>query len=473
MKVLLVNPPPYQIVEPYYDTPDFPRTGIAYLAGHLRAQGVDVHVLDCKFDRLDYDAGLDFVKSLRPDVVGLGAYTNEIKPAAEFATRVKALDPSIQTIIGGVHVTALPEQTLREFPEFDYGVIGEGEETLHALLTALEEKATLEGIRGVSFLDESGSYQFGGTRTPVADQDTLAWPAWDMFRPAKEYFLHSSRGCPFACSFCMNPNGRLVRPRTPENVLGEIEWLLEKVAPGKLKEIIFGDEIFTVTRDRVMDICQGLIDRKYNERFTWWCQTHVRTVDPELVTRMKQSGCRLVGLGIESGDEAQLKSIGKGTSIQVIRDAVKVMKDADLDFMTFFILGQPNETIESAKNTIKLAVELNPSMPIFGLMVPYPGTKIAEMVERGEGGYIRISYDWNDYNKQFGNAVEFENISRKQLERLQLFGYVKVFLFNLRLIDLAKFMWQYRSEGVAIVKKHLRMIVRDTWIYTPFRPKST
>jgi len=85
VKVLLVNPPPYQIVEPYYDTPEYPRTGIAYLAGHLRAMGVDVHVLDCKYDRLDCDAGMEFVKALRPELVGLGAFTNEVKPAAEFA----------------------------------------------------------------------------------------------------------------------------------------------------------------------------------------------------------------------------------------------------------------------------------------------------------------------------------------------------------------------------------------------------
>jgi len=386
---------------------------------------------------------------------------------------VKDFDASIHTVLGGVHLTALPEQTLREFPEFDYGVLGEGEESLHALVTALTEKAGPEGIEGVAFLSEDGRYQFGGERPPVADQDTLAWPAWDLFRPAEEYILHSSRGCPFACSFCMNPNGRVVRPRTPENVLGEIEWLLESVAPGKMKSILFGDEIFTINRERVMAISQGLIDRKINQRISWWCQTHVRTVDPELVTRMKQAGCRVVGLGIESGDEAQLKRMGKGTNPQVIRDAVKVMKDANLDFMTFFILGQPNETIDSAKNTIDLAVQLNPSVPIFGVMVPYPGTAIAKMVERGEGGYVQLSKDWNEYNKQFGNAVAFENLSRKQLERLQLFGYVKVFVYNLRFIDLAKFIWQYRSEGIAVVKKQLRMAVEDTWIFAPFRPKST
>ncbi|SVD67601.1 uncharacterized protein METZ01_LOCUS420455, partial [marine metagenome] len=119
------------------------------------------------------------------------------------------------------------------------------------------------------------------------------------------------------------------------------------------------------------------------------------------------------------------------------------------------ILGQPNETMESAKRTIDFAVELNPDIPILGIMVPYPGTKIAEMVAKGEGGYKRLSANWNDYNKQFGNSIEFEDLSRWRLELLQLYGYLKVFLANGRLLDLARFAWNYRYEGFALLGKIL------------------
>jgi radical SAM superfamily enzyme YgiQ (UPF0313 family) len=118
-----------------------------------------------------------------------------------------------------------------------------------------------------------------------------------------------------------------------------------------------------------------------------------------------------------------------------------------------FILGQPNESTASAKNTIDFAIELNPATPIFGVMVPYPGTKVGEMALKNEGGYKLISRDWDQFNKQIGNALELEGISRSQLERIQIFGYIKVFLYNYRILDFLKFCFQYRKEGFQALKK--------------------
>lgn len=452
MKILLVNPPPYQVVEPYYDRPPYPRTGIAYLAGYLRSKNLDVSVLDCKFDQLSLEEGMERVKTLAPDIVGFGAFTNEIVQAADFALAVKQYNPKIITLIGSAHVTAIPEETMREFPQFDYGVVGEGEETLHELVRNLGDQEALSRTQGVCFLDENKEFIFAGERPRILDQNALPFPAWDMFRPAGEYILHTERGCPFACHFCANPNGRIVRSRSPDNVLGEIQWLTNIRNP---KRILFGDEIFTIDRERAAGIFRLLIAHKFNKQFSWWCQTHVKTVDFELVKLMRESNCDMVGLGIESGDAQRLKEMGKGTTRQDIMKAVEVMKKVGQPFMTFFILGQPNETSESALNTINFAVELNPTLPVFGLMVPYPGTKVAEMVKRGEGGYIRLSTDWNEYNKQFGNAIAFKNLSRPQMERLQVMGYLKVFLYNFRFLDLAKFLWKYRHEGLAVLGKHL------------------
>lgn len=468
MRVLLVNPPPYKIIEPAYDLPVYPRTAIAYLAGYLRSKNIDVHVLDCKFDRVNYDDGLKVVKDLSPDLVGFTGFTNEIKQAAHFARLVKEYDPEINTVIGGVHVTALPERTMREFPDFDFGVVGEGEETLYDLVVRLGDMDALSGTQGVCFLDSDNRFVYGGERPKIDDQESLPFPAWDMFRPGEEYVVQTSRGCPFTCGFCMNPNGRLIRARSPENVLKEIQWIVDTMKP---KSILFGDEIFTLQRERTMAICQGLIDRGLHKKLHWWCQTHVRTIDLEMVRLMKASGCSLVGLGVESGDDEKLKIMGKGTNLKSIFEAVRIVKEVKIPFMTYFILGQPDETYESAMNTINFAVQLNPVKPIIGIMVPYPGTEIGKIAERGEGGYILLTDDWNEYNKQFGNAVAFKNLSRKQLERLQLIGYLKVFLWNFRFIDLFRFMWQYKTEGIAVVKKQIGLIAKEVSIFTPFKPK--
>jgi len=449
MKVVLVNPPPYRLVEPYYDTPPYPRTAIAYLAGFLRRSGVEVDVVDCKYDQLNYQQGVDAVLAKEPTVVGLTAFSNEIVQAAEFASFVKKSSEELITLIGGVHFTAIPEQTLREFPSFDYGIKGEGEESLVdfcGFLIGQERQLP----QGVCTIGKNGEYIDGGERKPISDQESLPFPAWDLFRPAEEYILHTSRGCPFACTFCMNPNGRKVRPRSPANVIGELDFLYGFANPSR---IFFGDEIFTVKKDRIRELCKLMIANGFHRRFSWKCQTHVACIDQDLADLMKQSNCRTTGLGIESGDDMLLMKMGKSTNAALIKEAVRVLKNSKIKFESYFILGQPNETVKSARKTIDFAVELNPDIPILGIMVPYPGTKIAEMVEKGEGGYKRLSTNWNDYNKQFGNSIEFDHLSRRQMELLQLYGYLKVFLVNGRLVDLAKFIWQYKSEGIALVKK--------------------
>ena len=114
---------------------------------------------------------------------------------------------------------------------------------------------------------------------------------------------------------------------------------------------------------------------------------------------------------------------------------------------SYFILGFPDETVESAKETVAFAVEINADLPVIGIMVPYPGTKIGDMAIKGEGGYVLRTNDCNDYNKQIGDALEFAHVDRKTLERIQLLGDVKVFLYNGRIFDFVRFAWEYRSSA--------------------------
>ena len=130
---------------------------------------------------------------------------------------------------------------MREFPQFNFGVVGEGEETFFEMLQNINDEDALGKVPGVCFINSKDTYQFGGERSKIFDQDSLPLPAWDMFRPGGEYFIQSLRGCPFACNFCSNPNGRAVRARSAENVVEEIRWLVENMQP---KAINFGDEIF-------------------------------------------------------------------------------------------------------------------------------------------------------------------------------------------------------------------------------------
>lgn len=452
MKTLIVNPPPYQIIEPYYDTPPFPRPALAFLAGYLREKGFEAEVLDCKFDRLDYARAMDRIREADPDLVGFTAFTNEIKQAAHLAGLVKEWKPGAVTVVGGVHVTALPERTMREFPQFDYGVVGEGEQALLEMVQNFHDPEALAALPGVCSLEDGESYRYGGERPRTPNLDEISFPAWDLFAPAKEYIVHSSLGCPFHCVFCMNPNGRKVRTRTPAKVLDELEWLKDYADPGI---VFFGDEEFSIVRKHTEELCRGMIERGLNKRIGWGCQTHIKAVDLELARLMKEANCTWAGFGIESGDDEVLKAIGKTTTTADIYRIMGIVKKAKLNMNAFFILGHPNETKQTALNTINFAVKINPTTPVFGIMVPYPGSRIYEMAKKGEGGYILLTDDWNDFNKQFGNASALENLTRKQVERLQFWGYLKVFLWNFRFIALARFIWKYRVAGFALFKKIL------------------
>jgi len=450
VRVLLINPPPHQRVDEF-DTPNFTRLGLACLAAKLRAdQLAEVAIVDAKFERLSYDAIRERVRQFAPDVVGLTAFTNEIKPAALVASAVKALSPSITTVIGGVHASVLPEQTLDEFASFDVVAVGEGELTFAELVAALDTGTPLARIPGLCYRGEAGTVRTV-ERERTNDLDALPPPACDLLPESPRYLFMSQRGCAYRCTFCANPNGRLVRTRSIESVIAELEVIIARGG----EQLYVCDELFTANRERTHRLLDAMIAAGIGRKLRWSAQTHVNLVDRDLFAKMKAAGCVICGLGIETGDPDIMRRMKKGSTIERVIAARTAAREVGLPIEGLLIIGHPYETWESAMRTIEFAVHLNPEQPTVGVMVPYPGTEVAAMAARGEGGYRLLSTDWNDYSKQIGNALAFENLSRRQLEMLQMLAYVKVFVGNRRWKDLTRFAWKYRREGLAVVRKIL------------------
>jgi radical SAM superfamily enzyme YgiQ (UPF0313 family) len=455
LKVCLINPPTLSVLEPWYDTPDFVRSGLLYIAGYLRKEDLfDISVIDAKFERLDFTQTCKRIAEIQPDIVGLTAYTNEVKPAAFLAHLVKKSAPNITTVIGGPHVTAIPEDTLKEFSSFDIGVIGEGEITFYDICyTLLTDgqltKENLSTIDGVIFRDGNSLVQTPG-RERILDQDSIPFPAWDMLPAAKTYYIQSQRGCPFNCLFCMNPNGRVARKRSVENVMEEIKWVIKNFKP---QRISFGDELFTVDIPRTLQLLKAMTQQGIGDIVRWDVQTHVHYVNEELFFEFRKAKVERVELGVETGDEELLRRMGKGTNLNTIKAAFASAKKAGVKTGSFFLFGQPNETIDTIRKTISLAVLINPDLPMFGLMTPYPGTEISRMAAKEQGGYKILSTDWDEYNKQIGGALEFAGLTRRQIEWLQIKAYLKVYLWNFRFVDLLAFIWGYRKAAWEVMVK--------------------
>ncbi len=451
-KILLINPPVLAVLEPWFDEPKFVRTSLAFLAGYLRAYGdFDIQCIDAKFEKINFQEVVKRVVAWQPHIVALTAFTNEIKPAAYTAGLIKKQMPGVVTVIGGVHVTAIPEQTMREFPSFDIGVVGEGEQTFLDLCNEIEKSnSNLNSVTGLVLRNKDGSTYQTKARPRILDPDNMPLPAWDLLPPAEEYYIHTVRGCPFNCVFCMNPNGKVARKRGIEKTVQEMEWLINDFGA---KRISFGDELFSVDMPRTSALMDLMIEKKIGEKVSWDVQTHVAYVNDELLAKMKAANIEKLEMGVETGDESSLKRMGKATTLEMILNSFRLARKHGIKTGSFLLLGQPNETHQSIWRTIRFAIKINPTEPIFGTMVPYPGTEVAKLAAQGEAGFKLISTNWDEYNKQFNGSLEFTNISRRALEWYQIIGYVIVFIANLRFVDFFRFFSTYFAGAIQLFFK--------------------
>lgn len=427
MKTLLLNPPSEKVTEPY-DAPDYPHIGLGYIASYLRSKNCPITVIDARLENISTSETLEKITALKPDIIGLTAYTQGIVHVALLAQKIKDRHPCVHTVIGGIHATVLPLETMQEFPSFDFIIFGEGEITLYELVDALEGRGPIEGIKGLGFR-KNGKIYINEQREWNSELDKLPFPAWDLFPQAELYPVISARGCPFRCIFCTRPYGSKIRERSPENLVAEIRELVTK---HKAKNIVFWDETFGVNKKRAMKIADMLIKENMGSYVKWNMHSRVDTVDYEFLEKIKRAGCIHVGFGVESGNAKVLQMSKKGITLEQVQRAVAISKKLGLGTSSYFILGFPYETKKTAWDTINFARKLNTDSVSIAIMIPFPKTEIAEMVKRREGGYRQISYSWFDYNKQTGAVVELKGMNRRALVFFQIAGYLMYYICNLR-----------------------------------------
>ena len=453
-RTVLVNPPALSRAE-MHDLPDYPHAGLAYLAGSLRDAGSSVRVVDAKLERLSIEETLDRVFQQDVDLVGITCMTHEIDSAIRLAESIKKTHNPPHIVVGGVHVTALPAETLESYPEIDFTVFGEGEKTIVELVSALQHGGGFEKIGGLAWRNGLLT-RVNEVRQWDTSLDDLAYPAWDLFPEASEYHIVTARGCPYLCVFCMSPYGKEVRERSPENVIAEMRSVARRYRPRHYK---INDESFGFNSDRAKKLLELMIAHEEVRLIPKTASLRANSVTEDLMRQMKEAGFVYVDFGIESGDPEVLKRIKKGITLDVSRRAVACARAAGLTVGGNFIIGHPGETPETARKTIRFAVELNCDFNAFGIMTPYPGTQVYEMAKKNEYGYRMTSGDWRDFNKQLGGALELDGFPRFKLELYQLKGYVSVYLLNFRFLAFAKFVWKYRRAAIPFMRNSLHHLV--------------
>ena len=456
--IVLINPPPGKVVEEY-DAPPYGHIGLAYLGAALRDRGFDCAILDAKLGRLNHEAVVKEVVSLGPKLVGITSHTHEINMATALAGEIKSRLPKVKIVIGGIHASCLPADTLRDFGCYDFLIKGEGENALIQLCDAVinNKEEAVSSIEGLAYRrgDEIIVTRQGGW---IEDLDGLKFPAWDLFPRMSIFPVISSRGCPYRCVFCARMLGDTVRTRSPENVLAELKFLNERFGA---RQVYFYDETFGFYRKWLDAFLELMAESGLSHRMKWGITTRAELIDPEIAKKLKNAGCKKIDFGVESGDDRILGIIKKGETKEDFVRAAKLVKSSGMTSHSYFILGHPYETKESAINTINFAAKLNTDLISIGIMVPYPGTEVLRLAQRGEGGYKKLSTDWSDYNKQLGNALELESISKAELTKLQLLGYFKFYVRNMKVIPFLSALWKYRALISAIIIKYLKASVAE------------
>lgn len=377
--------------------------GLAFLAAVTRQEGYETHIVDSEVLGLTAEGACKEIMSHKPDVVGFTAVTISVHNAAAVARLIKNMDKNIITLLGGHHISAVPEDTMELFEEFDIGVIGEAEETIIDLLDAIKNNRSLKEVKGL-MLRESDGLHFTGHRERIKNLDSLPLPAWDLLPQIAKYYcppvhtvkklpatnLVTSRGCPGKCLFCARTvYGNRGTYFSADRVMEMIKDLYYNYG---IREIQFRDDNFTVFRKRLIELCHKL--KEANLDLTWTCTGRVDTVTPDILKLMKDAGCWQIWYGIESGSQKILDLIKKGTTIEGISKAVKWTQDAGIKPCGFFIIGHPGETKETIQETIKFAVTVGIAECHASFMTPFPGSELYLTYDK----YGSFENDWRKLN---------------------------------------------------------------------------
>ncbi|CAD7769028.1 B12 binding domain protein [Candidatus Methanoperedenaceae archaeon GB37] len=453
LKVLLTSPG-----ESFKMQTSYLPLGLGYIAGYLRERGVEVEGLDLRF-LSNWDETRERIAGSGADLVCIGAMTIEM-PRALAVARIAREELGAKVALGGPHPTVCPDEVIRE-ENVDFVVVGEGEYTTGELVEALEGRRGLHTIKGLLY-KEGETIFYNGGREPIADLDTLPYPAREIF-PIKEVLsnpvtnfplpspaLHifTSRGCPFKCRFCQPCLdmifGERVRYRSLDNVFSEIEYLIDRY---HLRAIMIEDDTFTVNRRRVERFCEEMRRRGLDREIVWYCHSRADTIDREMIRNLKRAGCISICIGIESGSERVLQILGKNVSEEESWNAIRMCKEEGVLVVANIMIGTPGERVEDLEKTVRLIESTEPELVFVGITTPTPGTYLYEDAERS--GLIE-AHRWTDFDRgKTGGKLKIDldqNMLKYVRARLSRYGFSERFLTEPHYYEACIKRWRSLSE---------------------------
>lgn len=464
MKISLVFPNTYMV---------FPATrthqplSLAYLAASLVAANHDVQVIDATAERLGLDRIAQRIREFSPRVIGITTNIGMALQATILARFVKKRFPAVLIVMGGPWATIEHEKIVQR-DIADVVVRAEGEITLQQLASTIEQSGDLCLVDGITFKNQARKVIVTRDRALLDDLDLLPFPAWDLFPGSQKYrFLHrgapffpvmTSRGCPFDCIHCTKAvHGYKFRPRSVENVIAELRYLKERF---NAKEIFIIDDIFNNDIARAERILDEIIKNEFHFHIKFSNGIRADKLPLRFIKKLRRAGTYVVMLGIESGNQKIVNSIGKGLNLDKVKVATRLLKKEGIITGGFFMLGHPQDTMSTMLQTIAFAKDLDLDYPFFFKAVPFPGTKMHEIVMK-KGKMIGDNHRAGIEKYTIKNAIfEMDTFTAKDVERVFTLAYRT---FYLRPRKILKLVAQFRSitEFTWVIDTVLKIFVRN------------
>jgi anaerobic magnesium-protoporphyrin IX monomethyl ester cyclase len=416
-----------------------PPLGLGYISSYLKQKGHEVQIADFNIPQTNADLN-------GYHVIGISADTPRYLSALQLCKEIRKTGAKI--VMGGPHVTFLDEEPLQE-GFADYIVRGEGEETMADLLKAIEGNKDLEEVAGISFLQKGAVVRTQNRKAP--DISMLPQPDRKELRIKSYQSLEmgarkitgilTSRGCPYHCTFCSSSefSGTAWRALSADRVVNEIEDIVSNYG---FNGIAFLDDNFTLSPERVKEICRGIVKRGLD--ISWWCFSRADTLlsNEDMVKEMAHAGARYVFVGFESVTRDTLEHYRKSINPEQSFEAIRLLKSYGISTHASFIIGDIRETEEMIHKTIQYARDISPDAVQFSILTPYPGTQLFQEVKE------RIfTYDWNLYDC-LHPVFRLDYITPETIQRLLKKAYMNFYLSPKRIVN--GLLSPYKKKGIKL-----------------------
>ena len=369
---------------------------LGYLTASLKKAGHEVKVLDLTNHR-DWPVERmerAIIESFNPDLIGIALFYISYHGVKEMIARIKSCRTT-PILVGGPQMVIEKEEIMRDIPQLDFALMGDGEEALVELCAALEGKTDLGGIDGLIHRS-NGRVIRNRDRLINKDVDSYLFPDYGPFgiERISRYTLITSRGCPHHCTYCFRSTPRW-RPRSPENIVQELDHAISNY---RIDEFVIVDDAFNILPERIIAFCDML--EKSGIKMPWSCSgVRADRMTEELAARMRQAGCYSINIGIETLQPDLYDALNRGMTIDDLKRSIDLIKKYNFNTVAYFMIGLPGDTPEKTWDTYRKAKTLGIDYQSYSILLPFPDTRMHDIVYSMEGvrklaDYRTISTIW-------------------------------------------------------------------------------